>query len=152
MDRCEGPTKRTKHIDVKHHYLQQQVATNAFRLQQISTADKLADFLTKPLKRVLFQHACKLLHLTGLQTRGGVVHTNNNIEFVKSTSRCSAHEHRAHCRRHAPAYRLYLFASIVFSYHYIVTFSLVFLPVSRGDQVLVQQSQLKKHDVQCPNL
>jgi hypothetical protein len=64
MARCEGPTKRTKHIDVKHHYLQQ-VASNAFRLQQISTADQLADFLTKPLKRVLFQRACKLLYLTG---------------------------------------------------------------------------------------
>jgi hypothetical protein len=64
MARLEGPTKRTKHIDIKHHYLQQ-VASNAFRLQQISTADQMADFLTKPLKRVLFQRACKLLHLTG---------------------------------------------------------------------------------------
>jgi hypothetical protein len=62
---CEGPTKRTKHIDVKHHYLQQQVASNAFRLQQLSTTDQMADFLTKPLKRVQFQRACKLLHLTG---------------------------------------------------------------------------------------
>jgi hypothetical protein len=40
MARCEGPTKRTNHIDVKHHYLQQQVASHAFRLQQISTADQ----------------------------------------------------------------------------------------------------------------
>jgi hypothetical protein len=40
MVRCEGPTKRTKHNDVNHHYLQQQVTSNAFRLQQISTADQ----------------------------------------------------------------------------------------------------------------
>jgi hypothetical protein len=65
MARCEGLTKRTKHIDVKHHYLQQQVASHAFRLQQIATTNQMADFLTKPLKRVLLQRACKLLHLTG---------------------------------------------------------------------------------------
>jgi hypothetical protein len=65
MARCEGPTKRTKHIDVKHHYLQQQVASNAFHLQQISTTDQMADFLTNPLKGELFQRACKLLPLTG---------------------------------------------------------------------------------------
>jgi hypothetical protein len=65
MARREGPTKRTKHIDVKHHYLKQQVASYAFHLQQISTADQMADFLIKPLKSVFFQRACKLLHLTG---------------------------------------------------------------------------------------
>jgi hypothetical protein len=112
MARCEGPTKRTKHIDVQHHYLQEQVASNAFRLQQVSTADQMADFITKPLKHVLFQCAFKLLHLTGRQTRGGVAHMNNNIKFVKPTSRCSAHEHRAHYRRHPPAYRLCLFAAV----------------------------------------
>jgi hypothetical protein len=113
MSRCELPTKRTKYNDVKHHYLQQKAASNAFRLQQISTADQMADFLTKtPLKRKLFQRACKLLHLTGWQTRGSVVHTINNIKIVKPTSRCSASEHRAHYRRHAPAYILYLFDAV----------------------------------------
>jgi hypothetical protein len=65
MARCEVTTKTTKHIDIKHHYFEQQVAFNAFRLQQRSTTDQMADFLNKQLKRVLFQRACKLLHLTG---------------------------------------------------------------------------------------
>jgi hypothetical protein len=51
MGRSEGPTKRTKRIDVKHRYLQQQVATNVFRLQQISTTDQKADFLFRPSGR-----------------------------------------------------------------------------------------------------
>jgi hypothetical protein len=34
-------------------------------LPDCNKADQKSDFLTKPLKRVLFQRACKLLHLTG---------------------------------------------------------------------------------------
>jgi hypothetical protein len=113
MARFEGPTKLTKYIDVKHHSIQQQVASNAFRLQQISTTDQMAEFLTKPLKRVLFQRACKLLHLTGLHTRRSVADTNKNIkQIVKPTSRRSAHEHSEHYRSHPPACSHYLIAAV----------------------------------------
>lgn len=55
MAHASGPTKRTKHIDFKHHYIQEQVHTRALPLRQIPTAAQLADIFTKPLKRVLLQ-------------------------------------------------------------------------------------------------
>jgi hypothetical protein len=61
---ANGVTKLSKHLDIKHKYLQQQVKAGHVRLTQISTADQKADFLTKPLKRTLFTRACAALHLT----------------------------------------------------------------------------------------
>jgi hypothetical protein len=61
---ANGVTKLSKHLDIKHKYLQQQVKAGHFRLTQISIADQKADFLTKPLKRTLFTRACVALHLT----------------------------------------------------------------------------------------
>jgi hypothetical protein len=76
MARSEGPTKRTKHIDVKHYYLQQQVSTNVFRLQQISATDQKADFLTKPLNKF-----------------SSNVLANYLISPVARRGSCSTHEH-----------------------------------------------------------
>lgn len=41
--------KRTKHIDIKHHYVREQVAAGTVTSPYISTDDMLADVLTKPL-------------------------------------------------------------------------------------------------------
>lgn len=62
MAHASGPTKRTKHIDVKHHYIQEQVHMRALRLRQIPTAAQLADIFTKP-KRVLFTKNAAELNL-----------------------------------------------------------------------------------------
>jgi hypothetical protein len=35
MANAEGPTKRTKHIDVQHHYVQQQVAAGVIKLRHV---------------------------------------------------------------------------------------------------------------------
>jgi hypothetical protein len=48
---ANGVTKLSKHLDIKHKYLQQQVKAGHVRLTQISTADQKADFLTKLLKQ-----------------------------------------------------------------------------------------------------
>jgi hypothetical protein len=61
---ANGVTTLSKHLDIKHKYLQQQVKAGHVRLTQISTADQKADFLIKPLKRTLFTRACAVLHLT----------------------------------------------------------------------------------------
>jgi hypothetical protein len=41
--------KRTKHIDIQHHYVREQVAAGAITSPYISTNDMVADVLTKPL-------------------------------------------------------------------------------------------------------
>lgn len=46
---------RTKHIDVKYHYIRECVEVEKIVLEQISTGDQLADILTKSLARVKFQ-------------------------------------------------------------------------------------------------
>lgn len=44
--------KRSKHIDVKHHFVRECVQGGVIHLHQVPTSDMLADLLTKPLKRV----------------------------------------------------------------------------------------------------
>jgi hypothetical protein len=61
---ANGVTKLSKHLDIKHKYLQQQVMAGHVPLTQISTAGQEANFLTKPLKRTRFTRACAALHLT----------------------------------------------------------------------------------------
>lgn len=49
------PSKRTKHLDVRHFYLQQKVLARALRLTQFPTSKQWAYFLTKVIGRVPFQ-------------------------------------------------------------------------------------------------
>ena len=44
--------QRSKHIDVRYHYVRQQVAKHTIRLDYTATADQAADQLTKPLSKV----------------------------------------------------------------------------------------------------
>jgi hypothetical protein len=48
---------RTKHIDIRHHFLRDHVAKNDISLEGVRTEDQLADIFTKPLDEVRF---CKL--------------------------------------------------------------------------------------------
>jgi hypothetical protein len=55
---------RSKHIDIKHHYIRETIAQGIVWLEHISTSDMAADFLTKPLGRVRLQ---KCLSLIGMK-------------------------------------------------------------------------------------
>ena len=46
--------KRTKHIDVYYHYTRQMVENEVIVLERIDTSEQLADIMTKPLGKVLF--------------------------------------------------------------------------------------------------
>ena len=46
---------RTKHIDIKHHFIREHVAKQEFELSYINTKEQLADILTKPLARIRFE-------------------------------------------------------------------------------------------------
>jgi hypothetical protein len=45
----------TKHLEVKYHYVRQMVEEGMVRLEYVPTVDNLADILTKPLGRSVFQ-------------------------------------------------------------------------------------------------
>jgi hypothetical protein len=46
--------ERTKHIDVKHHYIRECVEDGKVEVDHVCTDDQLADILTKALGRVKF--------------------------------------------------------------------------------------------------
>ena len=45
---------RTKHVDIKHHFIRDHVLKGDIELEFISTSDQLADILTKPLDEKTF--------------------------------------------------------------------------------------------------
>ncbi len=59
-----GHHKRTKHIDIRHHYLRDVVANGDIKLTYVPTKQQAADLLTKPLPRDQFQGLRKLFGLT----------------------------------------------------------------------------------------
>jgi hypothetical protein len=52
---------RTKHIDIRYHYLRQLIEENKIKLEYIDTENQIADLLTKPLPRPKFDKLRKLL-------------------------------------------------------------------------------------------
>ena len=48
---------RTKHIDIRHHFLRDYVAKNDISLEGVRTKDQLVDIFTKPLDEATF---CRL--------------------------------------------------------------------------------------------
>ena len=44
--------QRSKHIDIKYHFLRSQIQTGNLILQYVSTKDNVADIFTKPVSQV----------------------------------------------------------------------------------------------------
>jgi hypothetical protein len=49
MATAEGHHDRSKHINVKHHYIREKIAERVITLAKVDTSDNEADILTKPL-------------------------------------------------------------------------------------------------------
>lgn len=47
-----GYTPRTKHIDIRHHYIRDALDQKIVNIDYVSTDDQVADGLTKPLQRI----------------------------------------------------------------------------------------------------
>ena len=47
---------KSKHIEIKYHYIQDMVQRGAVKLQYVATDEQIADVLTKPLARVKFEY------------------------------------------------------------------------------------------------
>ena len=58
MKLSENPVfhDKSKHIEVKYHYIRDIVQRGAMKLQYVATDDQIADVLTKPLARVKFEY------------------------------------------------------------------------------------------------
>ena len=54
MANTQKPTKRTRHMDVKHFKLQDWVEQDLIKLEAIATADNYADAMTKAVGKSLF--------------------------------------------------------------------------------------------------
>ena len=56
--------QRTKHISVRYHFIRDLIMEGALQLIPISTADNIADILTKPLDKKVFQYLrAKFMHV-----------------------------------------------------------------------------------------
>ena len=47
---------KSKHIEIKYHYIKDMVQRGAVKLQYVATEDQIADVLMKPLARVQFEY------------------------------------------------------------------------------------------------
>ena len=58
---------RTKHIDIRHHFIRELVEEGVIVLEHISTEKQLADILTKPLDVSKFENMRKSLGVCAIQ-------------------------------------------------------------------------------------
>nr|GEZ44824.1 retrovirus-related Pol polyprotein from transposon TNT 1-94 [Tanacetum cinerariifolium] len=58
IDLSKNPVQhsRTKHIDIHHHFLRNNVQKGHISIKKVSSEDNIADILTKPIKRELFNY------------------------------------------------------------------------------------------------
>ena len=66
--------RRTKHIDLKYHFIRSACEKGLVKLVKVDSADQLADILTKPVTRGIFRNiSAKLLkpRAEPLSTNGG---------------------------------------------------------------------------------
>ena len=47
---------KSKHIEIKYHYIRDMVHRGVVKLQYVTTDDQIDDVLTKPLDRVSFEY------------------------------------------------------------------------------------------------
>ena len=66
---CKNPVfhERSKHIDVRYHFVRSCVEEGKLEVEHVRTEDQYADILTKPLARVRFQELKKKI---GMQMVG----------------------------------------------------------------------------------
>lgn len=71
---CKNPMYhgRSKHIDIKLHFIRELVTNNTIELEYVPTADQKADILTKALPAADFLAMRRKIGVTKFESRGGV--------------------------------------------------------------------------------
>lgn len=64
---------RTKHIDVRYHFVREIIEDGNVLLQKVSTADNPADMLTKVVSGIKFHHCMILINISRTQSAYGVL-------------------------------------------------------------------------------
>ena len=54
---------RTKHIDVRYHFVREILSEGSILLQKIGTADNPADMMTKVVTAIKFNHCLDLINI-----------------------------------------------------------------------------------------
>ena len=54
---------RSKHIDIRHHFVRERVLDSTIRITHCSSEDNCADILTKPLGRIIHEKQLALINL-----------------------------------------------------------------------------------------
>nr|CCA28016.1 polyprotein putative [Albugo laibachii Nc14] len=67
-----GYQSRAKHIDIKYHFIPEQVKAKNIDLQYIETRLQLADFMTKPISTKKFEQLLIMSNIKNLSSRGSV--------------------------------------------------------------------------------
>ncbi|GJR76227.1 hypothetical protein Tco_0088592 [Tanacetum coccineum] len=60
IDLSKNPMQhsRTKHVEIRHHFLRDNVQKEHISIKKVSSVDNIADILTKPLKHESFNYLC----------------------------------------------------------------------------------------------
>ncbi|GJU54241.1 hypothetical protein Tco_1227955 [Tanacetum coccineum] len=58
IDLSKNPVQhsRTKHIEIRHHFLSDNVQKGNISIEKVASEDNIADIFTKPLKREVFNY------------------------------------------------------------------------------------------------
>ena len=65
-------SQKTKHIDIRHHFIRDHINTKDIELKHIPTIEMTADILTKPLERPAFEllrSKLSIISLTNIKPR-----------------------------------------------------------------------------------
>ncbi|GMF23749.1 unnamed protein product [Phytophthora fragariaefolia] len=61
-----GYQSRTKHIDIRYHFIREKVATGEVKLKYMESKNQLADFLTKGLSTKTLRYLLERSNVTGM--------------------------------------------------------------------------------------
>ncbi|GJX59276.1 hypothetical protein Tco_0290666 [Tanacetum coccineum] len=78
IDLSKNPVlhSRTRHIEIRHHFLRDNVQKGNISTEKVSSEDNIADILTKPLKREPFNLLRLVMPLEG-------IHVDDKLQFVE---------------------------------------------------------------------